>query len=652
MRRAALTALPLLLLLASAPANAQAGGKAHQPQIGVTVDREPLVQGEPFQLTITISTESNDEPEIRLPSLGGLRVLQQYESHPMSFSFSFGTGQQAVRQSKRESQYTYVAVADRAGKFTINPINVTVDGQRYQSQAYVFDVTAAGGGGGAQAPGGQQVPLPQAPGGSGAEPAQDELQAAPSDVDLDGAQVDPDYFLHTVVSKKQCGVGEMIVLRVYLYTSWNVSSVQLLREPGTDGFWVENLDSGAKQGALQDQVQIGDKVYERAELRRIALFPVRSGKLTISPALAEIEVRRGGFFSRSKTVRRASAPVVVTVDPLPDAGRPADHDPANVGAFSFRADLDRTAVKVGEPLTLTMTVRGAGNVRNVVLPKLGEIDGVKVYDPEPAVDVVARDQSVTGTLTNKVMMIPKRAGTFVVPKIAWSYFDVESKSYKTVTSEARTVTVAPGDAATQVQPAGGAAAAPAAAPEDASAFARMAQKLRSISSRADVSTADGGLVLDAPWFLGLAAFAPLAYLALVAAQVVRGRRRDNLVRDRSKRADAEARHKLDRLAAHGAAMDGGEFFAELQRTLRVFLEDRLEAPVAGDTSAELAARLRRCGFGDELADAAVAEMESCDFARFARSASHGAERQQALDRVRSLIAKLAAVAVIKEEVRP
>jgi hypothetical protein len=654
MRSSVLTAVPvLLLLLASAPAFAQAqGGGARQPQIAVTVDREPLVQGEPFQLTITISTESSGEPEIKLPTLGGFRVLQQYESHPMSFSFSFGMGRQAVRQSKRQSEYTYVVVADRPGKYTVNPIIVTVDGQRYQSQSYVFNVTASSGGV-PPAAGGQPIPLPpQASGGATAEPAAPPAAPDTADLDLDGAQIDPDYFLHTVVSKKRCGVGEMIVLRVYLYTSWSVAAAPLVREPGTDGFWVENLDTGGKQVANQEEVQIGGRTYERAELRRIALFPVRSGKLTISPALVEIEVRRGGFFSRSKTVRRASAPVVVTVDPLPDSGAPAGFDPANVGSFSFRADLDRAAVRVGEPVTLTMTARGAGNVRNAVLPKIGEIDGVKVYDPESEVDVVAREDSVAGTLTSKVMMIPKRPGSFEVPRIEWSYFDLESKTYKTLTSEAKTVTVAPGE--TPVQPlAQDAAASPsAAAPQDATAFSRMAQKLRTISSRTDASTSGGGLVLDEPWFLAIAALAPLAYLGILAAQLLGRRSRGNLVRDRAKRADTEARRRLDKLAARGAELDGDEFFAGLHRALRVFLEDRLDAPVAGDTSAELAARLKRRGFDDELADAAVAEMESCDFARFARSAAHGGEREQALNRMRALVARLAEVSVTKEEGNP
>jgi hypothetical protein len=646
MRRTTCTAVVVALALLAAAAPARAGApKAHQPQIGVTVSQDPLVQGEPFELTITIETESSSEPQVQLPALGGLRVLRQYESHPMSFSFSFGFGQQAVKQSKQTSEYTFVAVADRPGRFTVNPVIVTVDGQRFQSQSYPFDVQPAGGGAAA----GHQVPVQPGAGTDPADQGPPPGVAPPSTVDLDGAQVDPDYFLHTVVSKKRCSLGEMIVLRVYLYTSWSISGVQLVREPGTDGFWVENIDTGSQQ-ALQDQVQIGDRVYERVELRRIALFPMRSGDLTIAPALAELEVRRGGFFSSPKKVRRASLPVVVSVEPLPDAGVPPGFDPANVGQFSFRAELDRDAVKVGEPLTLTMTARGAGNVRNLVVPRIAEIDGLKVYAPESDVEVVAREESVTGTLTDKVLIIPKRPGTYTLPELAWSYFDPAAREYKTLTSAARTFTVAPGEGAPSgPAPAAGAAATPQ---NDGGAFGRMTQKLRSIATRAELSTSSGSIVLDAPWYLALVAFAPLAYAGVVVAQIVRRRRQSNMVRDRSKRADGVARRKLDELEARGDALDCGPFFAELQRTLLAFLEDRLESAVAGDTMAELAARLKRRGFGDELADATVAEMESCDFARFARSASAAAERRQALERTRSLVARLAAVAIGPEEGKP
>jgi hypothetical protein len=180
----------------------------------------------------------------------------------------------------------------------------------------------------------------------------------------------------------------------------------------------------------------------------------------------------------------------------------------------------------------------------------------------------------------------------------------------------------------------------------------MTQKLRSIATRADLSTSGKGIVLDEPWFLALAALAPLAYIAVVAAQITRRRREGNLVRDRSKRADAVARRKLDELETKDDALEAGRFFAELQRTLLAFLEDRLETAVAGDTMAELAARLKQRGFEDELAEATVAEMESCDFARFARSAAATAERRQALVRMRTLVARLAAAAVKKEEGKP
>jgi hypothetical protein len=649
MRRAMTTAVILATALAAGAALAQGGAKkAQQPQIGVTVSQDPLVQGEPFELTITIETESSDEPQVQLPALGGLRVLRQYESHPMSFSFSFGFGQQkAVKQTKQRSEYSFVVVADRAGKFTVNPVIVTVDGKRFQSQAYGFEVQPSSGG--AAAPG-KAVPLQPDPNAPQADQIDEPGVAPPSGAELEGAQIDPDYFLHTVVSKKRCSMGELVVLRLYVYTSWSLSGVQLVREPGTDGFWVENVDTGAKHQLPQEQVRIGDRVYERVELRRIALFPLRGGELTIAPALAELEVRRGGFFSSPKKVRRASQPVVVTVDPLPDAGRPAGFDPANVGRFSFRAELDKETAKVGEPLTLSMIARGAGNVRNLVVPEIAEIDGLKIYAPESDVEVAARDESVTGTLTNKVLIIPKAPGSYTIPELAWSYFDPLSREYETLTSPAKrfTVTPAEGGAPTGQPPAG---AAPA-AQDDGGAFGRMTQKLRSIATRADVEPDGGGIVLNEPWFLALVALAPIAFVALVAAQITRRRGRDRLLRDRSKRADAVARRRLDELAARGDGLDGDRFFAELQRALVAFLEDRLECPVAGDTSAELAARLRRRGFGDELAEATVAEMESCDFARFARSASAAGERRGALERIRSLVARLAAVAIEPEEGKP
>lgn len=632
MRASSIIAIALAALLAASLANAQAGGASPQPQIGITVDRDTLVQGEPFQLTINIASQSREEPQVKLPPLGGLRVLRQSESHPMSFSFSFGFGQQTQKISKRQSTYDFLVVADRPGKYIIDPVVVEVDGQKYKSQPYSLQIVASSGGGSQQAP-----PLK----GDGADPGTPD--SADQEVSLDGAKVDPDFFLQMSLSKDEVFAGEGVVLTVYLYTTWNLSGYHLVREPGTEGFWAETLDTG-NQRRNSAVVQIGQKSYERTELRKLALFPIKTGEITIAPAIAELEVRRGGFFSKRKKTKRVAEPISITVNPIPAEGRPAGFDEPNVGKFSFRSSVDRTEVKVGEPVTLKMTVRGSGNLRNISLPELEEVKGFKVYAPESEIDLHARGSSVTGTRTSKTLMIPKEAGTFQIPEFTWSHFDPDTAEFVTRRSGPVRIKVTPG-----AEIAGGKVQAAGDETADDGDMDRLNRKLRSITSRADLEVGSARLVFERPWFGLLAILAPLAYIGLAIATRARRRRAMNEMKDRSRKADGRASKALNDLARRSADISSEEFFANLERVLVGFLEDRLEVPVAGDTMSELGRRMIDRGYEEEHASRCVAEMEACEFARFARGTSDEKERQAALDRLRSLIEDLAGVPVTPPE---
>lgn len=616
-----------VILLWAGAASAQT-----QPRIDVQLDRNPVQVGESFAITIQIDTKGNSEPEVRLPALAGLRVLSRSESHPMSFSFSFGLGSGGTRKVSRQSVYELIVVADRPGEYRIDPVVVSLDGRQYKSAAKSIRVLGSAASGSAVAA------------DPGDEPRVNTQPVQPGDLsseDLRGAKVDPDYFVQTHISKTEAVVGERLVLTVYAFFSHNVSGIELVREPGTEGFWVENLmPTGARPQV--EQVSIGGVSYGRVAQRRIAIFPVEPGKITIAPAVAEYTAARG-FFSTPKTVRRAGVPVTVEVSPIPTADQPVGFVAANVGRFTFSVEMDREAVKIGEPITLTMTVKGEGNVRNVVLPTVGEVRGFKSYAPELGADVRIEGDVVLGTRTSKTLLIAKEPGQFTIPALSFVYFDPTSGKYETITVPERAVDIANGAASSL---------APAQTPQARSSreepllqtgLERLNRQLRSISSSADFSVAAPGSAPGSLWFLLLAVGAPLAYGGFLTVAFVRRRRVQASARDKSKRADTEALRRLAELGRGNVSLDSGAFFSELARILTHFLEDRLEDPVSGDTLPELRERLVHRGFEPALADKVVAEMESLDFARFARAAGGAQERGDSLVRLRKLVAELAAV---------
>ncbi len=618
--------------LTALTASAQGRGKVKAPNISVNVDREPLVQGEPFKLQITIETEG-EEPDIRLPTFGGLRVLQQYESHPSSIRFSFGFGSQATNIRKETAQYTFVMMADKPGTYKINPVVVTIGGQRFKGNAYKLEVIKGTGSG--SPGGGALTPDPSAP-----DPAMDESPTVSEVTDLEGAKVDPEFFLQTAVSKKEAYVGEMLTMTIYLYMSRQFSDYDILREPGTEGFWGENLIPSNQRHLKQEGVLVGGRMYTRIELRKMVLFPIKPGELTIAPTIVEIETQRGIFFSKRRAVKRASLPVTVKVLDLPTEDQPPSFNPANVGRFSFSAKIDNAAVKVGEPVTLTIAVRGEGNLRNLVLPTLEDrIDGLKIYAPETDVDVTPRGETVTGISKSRILMIPKKAGVYTLPKLEWTYFDPATKRYKTLSSKAHRITVSSnGEQAVVDGPVTSSVKSQKAGQD------RLNRQLRSVPPREDLTRIGKGSALSAPWFLILFFSLPLVYSGVALASRTRRKLAESRVRNRSKNAESESLKRLRELERQ-TDLSTEQFFAELARCLIGFIEDRLEVKAVGDTMTELRERLTDRGFSRDQAEKVVTEMETLDFARFAKGAGQDEERRQAGARVEALIKGLAGVKV-------
>ncbi|MDJ0765559.1 MAG: BatD family protein [Myxococcota bacterium] len=632
--RRTLSLIPLIIAASATTVVAQRPA-APAPKIAINVDRQPLVQGESFVLTIRIETSFREDPEVRIPNFGRIRVLRQSESSSISshFSLSFGSGR--TSQTIRATDYHFVLVADKAGRYKLDPVIVISGGRQYKSDPYVLDIIGPKGG----PPPSMATPSQPTP----AQPTEDPLpgsDAQPSaPVDLDGAKVDRDFFIQTHLNKKQTVVGEAITMTIYLYTAVNISNLNVIREPGTEGFWVENL-LPANRRFTTEPIFVAGREYERGVLRKMAIFPIKTGTLTVAPTLVELEVGRVGFFSRGKAYKRTSVPVQVDVVPLPSEDQPGNFNPTNVGQYTFKAGVAPTSVKVGEPVTLTFTVRGEGNLRNLTLPEFKEFNGFKVYDPEGDTDLQVQGTGVTGTRTARILMIPTMPGEYTLPKISWSFFDPGAGKYRTLSSQPQKIKV-------QETRATGVPAASGSAPvlQPTAGQDRLNRQLRSILTRADIASRNRDPLLTRPWFLIVAIGAVLCYLGVIVASQTRRRLVEGHPKGRSKRADTEA---LRRLRSLGKQMDGlspEAFYGELARVLMVFLEERLETAVIGDTNAELKARLIDRNFSEEQAQQVVTEMESCDFARFAQSAGKGEERRQALDRMAGFIRDLAGVRV-------
>lgn len=195
------------------------------------------------------------------------------------------------------------------------------------------------------------------------------------------------------------------------------------------------------------------------------------GQFTISPAVfvAQVPMQRtrqrdpfnsvfnDSFFRDSffdttpaKPVRVVSNAVDLTVSPLPEYK--GDHPFSGlVGKFSISSALDKNTVKTGESATLTVIIKGTGNIMDAALPALNlDRDKFKVYEDTPAQDVQVTEQGFEGHKVFKQALVASIPGKAVIPGLCLVFFDTDSKTYKTITTTPLTLDVQPGGPVTVV----------------------------------------------------------------------------------------------------------------------------------------------------------------------------------------------------------
>jgi hypothetical protein len=431
-----------------------------------------------------------------------------------------------------------------------------------------------------------------------------------------------DLYVDARVDKTRVYVGEQVTASWRLYTQSDILKYRPLAEPKYEDFWSEDLLPQQRHTAWDRQVVNGQD-YAVALLMKKALFPLKAGKLAITPLDVETTTMQSAFYANASATRRSPA-LAVEVRPLPVEGRPAGFDPSSVGQLELAASVDRAQVKAGEAVTWKLTLRGAGNLRPVKLPRPEHLDGWKVYDPTVKESIVP-GEPVRGEKVYTYLLMPERGGALSLPAVELPYFDPQAGAYAVARAPSLPVTVE-GDPTKVAQ----AAAAP-------SSENVLSQQIRPIRNRASVRSSVGERLLRGRLALGLLAAPPGAWLLLLVGDGLRRRLARETARSKRRRARRTARRRLRVAEYHIKAQRPSAFFGECARVVYEHLEYRLGAKVEALTLEELRLHLSKNGFSRETAEAVVHELETCDFARFAPSASGPGEMRAALRRVRTLL---------------
>jgi hypothetical protein len=361
-------------------------------EIEVSVDRNPVTLNESFQLLFT----ANESPDGR-PDFSPLETDFEILGQSQSSSTSIING-----QFSKKIQWKVDVIAKSAGELVIPAISFGND------KTGPFPLTVN-----------EKTVARTVPG-------------------------DDEIFLEVEATPEKPYVQSQVLYTLRFYRRVDIAQARL-NEPEMDDAVIEKMGEDSNYST-----QINGVDYTVTE-RRYAIFPQKSGVITIKPLTLDAEVlvtgrpRFNGFFSRqmTKTKRVSSKAVTLDVQPLPQNFKAQHWLPAEAVSLSQSWSGDISQMKVGEPVTRTLTllVKGAAVGQLPELNNAIDQESVKTYPDQPVLREEKKPEGMVAFREEKIAFIPSKQGTFELPAIEIPWFNVNTGKLEVAKIPASVITV-------------------------------------------------------------------------------------------------------------------------------------------------------------------------------------------------------------------
>ena len=384
--------------------------------------------GEQFQLQYKINAEGSG---FRGPGISDFQILTGPNT-------STNSSVQIINNKvTRQTSYVfnYILRARQEGTFTIPPATINYQGKQYTSNSLTIKATKG--------------------------------SASSSQGKSSGAANENSVFIRAYISNTTPVLGEQIILTYKLFTSVPISNIDDSKISSFPGFWSKNLLE-RRSSYKQTREQIEGKEYVVAEIKKFALFPQRSGEITIEPGelncVAQIRSdskRKSSdpffdsffndpfFNSRYQNVEQQlhSNSLKIEVKPLPGKDKPVNFNGA-VGSYNFKSEINKTEVTTNEAITLKYTLSGKGNLQLIDPPTINFPTDFEVYDPEIKNNIKTSTGGVSGTRTFEYLIIPRNPGDYAIKSVDFSFYDIKKRNYVTINTPEYNIKVVRGEGAT------------------------------------------------------------------------------------------------------------------------------------------------------------------------------------------------------------
>jgi len=389
---------PVMLIMFLAAPTLAAGS-----EIRAFVDRTSVDPGESIRLTV--ANETGEDASVDTSVIRDFKVI----------SGGTSTNVQIVNgKMSRSISYTYTLIPRKTGRLTVPRMRAKVGKKIYQTKEIHISVA----------------------GTPGREDSSESV------------------YVEASVSNRSPYEGEQIIYVFRLFHQIQVTNARL-QAPSFSGFTAKEIGKPRSYRQI-----LKGKRFDVSEVRYV-LIPLKAGKVTIEPASLQCRIVRSRqqrrrssfdsffddpFFRREETEPRIfeTQPLAIQIRPLPPYRQNTPYS-GLVGRFSVEAQIDHTALEVGDSTTLAVTIQGTGNIMDAEAPALAIPDGFKTYADNPEEDIRLTEVGYSGKRIFRTALVPMETGEFRLPPVRLSYFDSAKKNYQTAETTPFVIRVAPAE---------------------------------------------------------------------------------------------------------------------------------------------------------------------------------------------------------------
>ncbi len=593
MKRTLLSIIGIIMMLTSAFADEVSF---------VTSAPKTVEQNQQFRLSYKVNRGNVNDP--RIPEIEHFQILSG-PNRSTSQSFSSING---VVTQEQSVTFNYILLATEVGTFEIPGATVTADGKQITSNKVTIKV------------------LPEGKNNSSSSNNRGYdnggRSTASSNISND------ELFVRAIVNKTKVFEQEAVLLTYKVYSTVNLVSIDE-KTPDLKSFQIQEVELPMnKEFELE---HYNGRNYRTLVWRQFVLFPQQTGEIEIPSVTFEGVVRQVSSsasnnpfsifngFPQYVEVKKSmpTKKLTINVEKLP-GGKPVDFSGA-VGDFKISSSINTTELSTNEAVTVKLRISGTGNMKLIKTPEIDFPEDFEIYDPKVENKISLKSNGFSGEKIIEYLAIPRHGGEYTIPPIKFSYFDINSKQYKTLQTESYTLNVAKGKEGSNES------VTTYVSKED---LKYLGSDIRFIKT-GDVTLHRQGEYLFASlqyllWYL-LPMFAFIIYIVVYYKKVAENA---NAAKMRTRKANKVAVKRLKIAKSLLKENNKNKFYDEILKALWGYISDKLNIPVSLLSKENVSMELNRKGVDETLISELDKLLNECEFARYAPG-----DANEAMDKV-------------------